>query len=214
MGGLLYWQAANRNWSSGSGLSSVTGVRNPLLLVEPTLLLIALTLLVLRLWPWVARLVVFGCGAIVASPASIPCNTSAARQFGSGRIVFLITLAAGLTLFASLFRHSLTTRQTQLAHYLNGADLPDWLTAGVRTKQNHHRHCRPPRRNQRFPGLPQPPCPLGGQDSRQATLLAVDPASLGNVSRLAPDVSNLALGDILPALATPGPVGVPGRLFL
>lgn len=206
LGGLLYWQGANNNWTSG-GLASVAGAADPLLLVGPTLLLIGVTLLVVRLFPWLARV------AARWQKDGRFANIHALQHIGrsgqgAGQIVFLVSLAVGLTLFASLFRHSLIGRQNLLAHYLNGADVRLSLPATAGTAETDEIKSLPGvvdsslvYRNPRVRWSVEP--------ARQAALLAVDPITLNNVARFPPGVSSLNLKSILPALETAGPQAIP-----
>jgi putative ABC transport system permease protein len=214
VGGLLYWQASNNNNSLGN-LSAVAGAADPLLLIGPTLLLIATALLVVRLFPWIIRTITrlqrgdrLRSGRFV-SPYVL--QRLGRDSLGTGRVVFLISLAAGLALFAALFRHSLTTRQMELAHYLNGADVRIGLPSTVSGEDGDAiaEWSTLPSVVDASPVYRHPRLRPAAQPSQQATLLAVDPASFGEVTRFAPGVSNLALADILPALETRGPEGIP-----
>lgn len=206
LGGLLYWQGANNNWAS-AGLASVAGAADPLLLVGPTLLLIGVTLLVVRLVPWIARAAARlrrdGRFATVHTLLHIGRDGQ-----GVGQIVFLVSLAVGLTLFAGLFRHSLLGRQNLLAHYLNGADVRLNVPNGAETAEIDSIAS--------LPGVVDssliyrnPRVRWSVELSRQAALLAVNPATLNDVARFPPGVSNLNLKSILPALETAGPVAIP-----
>lgn len=210
VGSLLYWQGANNNWSLG-GLSSVAGAADPLLLVGPTLLLIAVTLLVVRLIPWLIRLAArWRSGHRFTSTHAL--QHLGRDPQGSGQVVFLISLAVGLALFAGLFRHSLSGRQNLLAHYLNGADVRLGLPLETEQAQTVELTALPGAVDASLDAslvYRNPRVRWAAELSRHATLLAVDPATLNNVARFPPGVSSLNLKTILPALETPGPRGIP-----
>lgn len=206
LGGLLYWQGANSNWAS-TGLASVAGAADPLLLVGPTLLLIGVTLLVVRLLPWLARAAARlrkdGRFATIHTLQHIGRGGQ-----GTGQVLFLVSLAVGLTLFAGLFRHSLIGRQSLLAHYLNGADVRLSVPGGAETAETGSITSLPGVVDS-SPVYRNPRVRWSVELSRQSALLAVDPATLNNVARFPPGVSSLNLKSILPALETAGPQAIP-----
>jgi hypothetical protein len=115
----------------------------------------------------------------------------------------LISLAAGLILFASSLANSLTTRQQEIAHYLSGADLRVEIPNGAQAAEYQAVAGSPgvaaasPVYRNRSRWSPQ----LG----REATLLAIDPATFPQVARFAPDITNLTLAGIMPALIVDDP---------
>ncbi len=208
-GAALYWQSVN---SGGSGLglggSSFSGGADPLLLLGPTFLLAGLALLFLRLYPpfirWFSGREMRGTAVI--TPYSL---THAGRApVDTARLILVISLATGLAVFATLWQSSLAQRQAEMAHAIAGADVRvgvpntsgrDDVTAagelaGVEAAS-------PVYLNTRTRWAPEL--------TRLTTLVAVDPDTLADVSRFAPNTSNLTLPDILPAIETAGSQAIP-----
>jgi hypothetical protein len=122
LSGLAYWQLSQ----SGSFVLvrlGETALADPLLLLGPSLLLIAVALTFLRVFPVILqaiyRSVNRGRGLILP----IGLARLAREPVASSRVVLLISLAAGLTVFSISFRDSLDARQAEIAQYLAGADL-------------------------------------------------------------------------------------------
>ena len=127
LGGLIYWQLQD----SGTVVAQLAqdealaaaGVSDPLLLLGPSLLLIAVALIFLRLFPYLLRLASWWANQVRGLILPFGLAKLSRDPVGPSRVVLLISLAAGLTLFASLFEHSLGTRQAEIAHYNTGADI-------------------------------------------------------------------------------------------
>ena len=203
VGGLIYWQLLDTGTvvaqiASTSSLADA-GLADPLLLLGPSLLLIAVALLFLRFFPLFLRIVSWlaqnGRGLI------LPFGLAKLSRdpVGPSRVVLLISLAAGLTLFSSLFSYSLSTRQAEIAHYQTGAD----LRIGVPIQAGEEER-------QAVAALPGveivSPVYLNGRArlaanvGRQAQLLAIDPQTFPQVARFAPFISNITVPDVVPAL--------------
>ena len=121
LGGLAYWQLVE----TGSFAAETPAARaaDPVLLLGPSLLLIAVTLVFLRVVPALLALVAW----IVRQMRGLILPLSAARlarsPVGPSRVVLLISIAIGLTLFAKAFGDSLAMGQREQAHFAAGADL-------------------------------------------------------------------------------------------
>ena len=119
---LAYWQLSEK----GSFVMRRVGdtrLADPLLLIGPSLLLIAVALLFLRFFPLVLRLIqgYFSQGRGLIVPIGLA--RLARDPVSASRVILLISLAAGLTIFSITFQDSLDARQVEMAHYLSGADL-------------------------------------------------------------------------------------------
>jgi hypothetical protein len=103
---------------------------DPLLLLGPTLLMIGFALILRHIAPLMIRLA----ARLSARSSSFMWPMGLAwlgRDHGrSGRIIFLISVALGLALFAAIFTHSLAARQDEMALYHSGAAMRLEVTAG------------------------------------------------------------------------------------
>lgn len=119
---LAYWQLSTRGSFVMRRLGD-SAFADPLLLIGPSLLLIAAALLFLRAFPWVLRVIrkTLSQGRGLILPIGLARLSR--DPVGAARVILLISLAAGLTIFSIVFRDSLSARQTEIAHYLSGADL-------------------------------------------------------------------------------------------
>ncbi|MCA9922211.1 MAG: FtsX-like permease family protein, partial [Anaerolineales bacterium] len=197
LGGLIYWQLAD----SGSLLSSVgeaAGQADPFLLVGPSLLLIGVALLFLRIFPLLLRLVAWLTRQVDGLILPFGLARLSRDPVGPSRVVLLISLAAGLTLFVSTFENSFANRQAEVAHYQTGADLrvqvpneapSDVVTAvaavdGVQT----------------WSPVFESTVRYAEQLGRQAQMIAVDPDTFADVAWYAPGISTLVMKDMMPAL--------------
>lgn len=190
-GGLIYWQLTE----SGSFVLRRVGstqFADPLLLLGPSLLLIAVALIFLRVFPYVLRLatrLTKGARGLIL-PLGLARLSRDPR--GPSRVVLLISLAAGLILFANAFESSLAMRQVQVAHYLAGADLrvslPEESVEAVRS----------------LPGVleasPVLRMELRTEEQKPVDLMAVDPETFGRVARYPPGFTNLTIPSVLGAL--------------
>ncbi|MCB8965528.1 MAG: FtsX-like permease family protein [Ardenticatenaceae bacterium] len=205
LGGLVYWQLLQ----SGAFVVTVgrdaaqsgTGGTDPLLLIGPALLLIAAGLVFLRLFPYLLRLVAWWSRRVRGLILPFGLARLARDPVGPSRVVLLISLAAGLTLFASLFQHSLANRQAEMAQHLIGAD----VRVGLPIEAGETAYealaalpgvtaVSPVYVNSRARWAPN----LG----RQVALLAVRPDTFPQVSQFAPYISRLTVAGIMPVLAT------------
>ena len=122
IGTVSYWQLT----TSGSFIMRRirdTDMADPLLLLSPTILIIALAMLFLRIFPFFLQL-----GARLARTGrgltwSLGLSRLARTPVQPSRVVLLISLATGLSLFAISFARSLAQSQIEIARYLAGADL-------------------------------------------------------------------------------------------
>jgi putative ABC transport system permease protein len=185
---------------------------DPLLLLGPSLLLIAVALIFLRIFPHLLRLASWWANRVRGLILPFGLAKLSRDPVGPSRVVLLISLAAGLTLFASLFDHSLAVRQSQIAHYNTGADVRVRLPidagsaefetvahfAGVQSASPVY-----------YNGRSRLSTNLG----QQVEMLAVDPATLPQVSRYAPFISGVTLADVMPAVQGIGADGAIPAVF-
>jgi len=127
LGSLAYWQLVQGSTIvqeiDGSGTESFFGSSDAVLLLGPSLLLIAASLLSVRLLPLIWRTFSwltykwrgFVGNAVFSRFSRYPVSPS--------QITLLVSLTAGLTLFASTLTTSIQTWQTDMARYMVGADI-------------------------------------------------------------------------------------------
>jgi putative ABC transport system permease protein len=191
LGGLIYWQLSE----SGSFVLRRVGsdqFADPILLLGPSLLLIAVALIFLRLFPYLLRLVTWVAKGARGLILPLGLARLSRDPRGPGRVVLLISLAAGLILFANAFENSLAVRQVEVAHYLAGADLrislPGDSVEAVRS----------------LPGVLEASAVLRSElrtrEQRRLDLMAVDPETFGHVARYPPGFTNLTIPSIMNAL--------------
>jgi hypothetical protein len=121
LGALSYWQL--RQFSQRALVADEAIVPDPWLLLGPTIFILGLALLLRHIAPLIIRL---GAWLAVRSQSGLLplAMVWLGRDFGrSGRIIFLVSVATCLALFAAIFTDSLTTRQAEMALYRSGADL-------------------------------------------------------------------------------------------
>jgi putative ABC transport system permease protein len=200
LGGLIYWQLADTGTLVAQTVNSdnlnAAGLADPILLLGPSLLLIAIALMFLRIFPYLLQLAARWSQR--SSGLILPYGfTKLSRDpTAPSRVLLLISLAGGLILFATLFRHSLAVRQTQMAHYLSGADvrmgMPIATQAvdvgdlpGIEAASLVYRNVR---------------VRLANNLGRQAELLAIEPDRFTAVSEYAPFTSRVTVDEIMPVL--------------
>ena len=121
LGALSYWQL--RQFSQQALVADEAITPDPLLLLGPTIFILGLALLLRHIAPLIIRL---GAWLAVRSQSGLLplAMVWLGRDFGrSSRIIFMVSVATGLALFAAIFTDSLTTRQDEMALYHSGADL-------------------------------------------------------------------------------------------
>lgn len=128
LGALSYWQLRQFSEQALSSEQAIT--IDPLLLLGPTVLLLGFALLMRHVAPLIIRLAAWI--GVRSRRLILPLALAwLGRDHGrSGRIIFLVSLASGLTFFAAVFVDSLSTRQDEMALYRSGADLR-WSVMGV-----------------------------------------------------------------------------------
>lgn len=210
LGGLIYWQltdAGSLLSSVGDAAGDVTGQADPFLLVGPSLLLIGVALLFLRLFPLLLRLVAWLTRRVNGLILPFGLARLSRDPVGPSRVVLLISLAAGLTLFVTTFENSMKTRQMQIAHYQTGADLrvqiPNGADVAAYTAVTNHSAVN------NWANVYVNTSRFGEQLGRQAELIAVDPDSFAEVAAFAPGISSLKMPDIMPALHPGGAAAIP-----
>ncbi len=216
LGGLIYWQLQDTGTvvtqlAQNEALAGA-GVSDPLLLLGPSLLLIAVALIFLRIFPYLLRLASWWANRVRGLILPFGLAKLSRDPVGPSRVVLLISLAAGLTLFASLFGHSLSVRQAEIAHYNTGADIRVGLPVGAGTAEVEAlanlagvQAASPVY----FNGRSRLATNLG----QQVQMLAIDPATLPQVSRYAPFVSSITLADVMPAVQGRGADGAIPAVF-
>ncbi len=202
LGGLIFWQLsdtgafANQRFDASQ---TISGPSDPFLLLGPSLLLIALALVFLRLFPLLLRIVSWRASQSRGLVLPFGLSRLARDPVAPSRVVMLISLAAGLTLFATLFKNSLANRQIEIAHYQTGADLRASIPLHAQ-EEIYQEFSRLPGVQAASPVYLNNRSYLSTALSRQTTLLALDPATFPQVARFAPHTSSLTMAAILEAL--------------
>ena len=216
LGGLIYWQLRDTGTVvaqlADNEALAAAGVSDPLLLLGPSLLLIAVALIFLRVFPYLLRLASWWANRVRGLILPFGLAKLARDPVGPSRVVLLISLAAGLTLFASLFEHSLSVRQAQIAHYNTGADIRVALPIAAGTAEFEALASLPGVQSASpvyYNGRSRLSTNLG----QQVQMLAIDPATLPQVSRYAPFVSGITLADVMPAVQGVGTDGAIPAVF-
>lgn len=216
LGGLIYWQLRDTGTVVAQLADNETlaaaGVSDPLLLLGPSLLLIAVALIFLRVFPYLLRLASWWANRVRGLILPFGLAKLARDPVGPSRVVLLISLAAGLTLFASLFEYSLSVRQAQIAHYNTGADVRVALPIDAGTAELEAL-ARLPGVQSASPVYYNGRARLSTNLGQQVQMLAVDPATLPQVSRYAPFVSQISLADVMPAVQGRGADGAIAAVF-
>lgn len=210
LGGLVYWQLADSGSVASLAVTadafSSAGLADPILLLGPSLLLIAVAMILLRFIPYLLRLAAWlskrGEGLVLPFGFSKLARDPA----GPSRVLLLISLAAALTLFSSLFTYSLDVRQQEMSHYLTGADMRVQIPIGQTeidtfASLSGVQYASPVYRNVRSR--------LANNLSRQMEMLAVDYRSLAQVSRYAPYTSRVTIEEVMLALPQGDSTAVP-----
>ncbi len=216
LGGLIYWQLRDTGTvvaqlAQNEALASA-GVSDPLLLLGPSLLLIAVALIFLRIFPYLLRLASWWANRVRGLILPFGLAKLSRDPVGPSRVVLLISLAAGLTLFASLFEHSLSVRQAQIAHYNTGADVRVGLPIDAGTAE-YEAVANLPGVQWASPVYYNGRSRLSTNLGQQVQMLAVDPATLPQVSRYAPFISGVTIADVMPAVQGIGTDGAIPAVF-
>lgn len=206
LGSLTYWQLLQ----SGSFVREVegVGVADPVLLLGPSVLLLAVGFVLTRIFPLLLLLLSWFVQAIhgLVLPIGI---TRLSREPGEPRrIVLLISVTAGLVFFSTVFEDSIARRQTDIAHYLTGADLRVALPLDSRTAQEDIAEIT------QLPGILAASPLYQGQvrwGKQMAgtlnwaiiNLLAVDTTTFQQVAYFPANVSDRSLADVLDDLQAP-----------
>ena len=194
IGTLLFWQLS----SSGSFVMrrfQGTTFADPLLLIGPSLLLVALAMLYLRLFPLIlmslARMVKTGRGIVLP----LGLTKIARNPQRLSWVILLVSMAAGLILFARIYSEALFETQKQIAKYQAGSDL--------RLDENK----APSSQLSELTGILPSSRVIRGRvqdrSGRGVTILAVEPDSFVNVSEYPPGMTNLTIDIIMQALREP-----------
>ncbi|MHA2427771.1 MAG: ABC transporter permease [Candidatus Hermodarchaeia archaeon] len=127
LGGLAYWQLVQgstitrdtNNISEGS----IAGISDPILLLGPTLLMFAAGLIAVRLLPLLWRFFAWISLKTRGLLWTLGFTRLARQPIGPSQVTILISLTAGLMLFASVFTYSIENWQQAIARYIEGADI-------------------------------------------------------------------------------------------
>jgi ABC-type antimicrobial peptide transport system permease subunit len=200
IGAVVFWQL------STSGSFVINRMRevpqaDPLLLLSPTILLIAGSMVLLRVFPYIVQ----GIAWLVRSSRSLvfPLGLSrlARNPLRPNQVVLLIGVAFGMLMFMSTYNQSLITNQTEIAHYLSGADL--------RIAQSNLGQAEV----LELPGVNQVSqvvrLSLSTYSGSVFTLLAVDTQTFAKIANYPSGMTYLSMGALTQALHWDGPVKQP-----
>lgn len=199
LGALVYWQLADTG-SVATNTQSAAGTADPLLLLGPSLLLIAVALVFLRLFPALLRLVAWWTRRDTGLIAPLGVARLARDPIAPSQVILLVSLAAGLTLFANTFEHSLTARQTEMAHYLSGAD----VRVEIPTTAQNYAELADVEGVMVGSAVYLNRSRWAAQLGREANLVAVDPQTIAQATHYAPFLTDLTIEEIVPALLPNG----------
>ncbi len=191
-GGLAYWQLSQ----SGSFIMRRLGEdtqTDPFLLLGPSLMLIAVGLVFLRVFPLLLRGISWAIQQVRGLILPIGITRLARSPVAPSRVILLISITAALIFFAQVFSDTLDVRQEEIAHYAIGADLRVSLAnADFDSLLDHPSvlaESRVFRTRMQTSGL--------GSD---ITLLAIDPATITQVTRYPEGVSPVSMEILANAL--------------
>lgn len=119
LGGVIYWQLRQFSMQASDG----SLFADPLLLLGPTVLILGFALLLRHAVPLLVRVLAWLSRRTTRPLLPIALTWLGRDRLRSERLVFLISVASGLALFAALFTHALNRRQDELVRYSSGADL-------------------------------------------------------------------------------------------
>ncbi|MCP5094174.1 MAG: hypothetical protein GY943_01340, partial [Chloroflexi bacterium] len=198
LGGLIYWQLADTGTFLSQSASGAAGGADPFLLLGPSLLLIGVALIFLRIFPLLLRLFAWLTRKVDSLILPFGLAKLSRDPVGPSRVVLLVSLAAGLTLFTSTFENSMSSRQNEMANHLTGADLlvkvPNAAQQEAYTAVADHTavlNWSPVYTNRSR---------WGTELGRVADMIAVDPESFALVSEYAPYLTALTVDDVLPGV--------------
>ncbi len=203
LGGLIYWQLADSGTFLSQSTAESAGGADPFLLLGPSLLLIGVALIFLRLFPLLLRLFAWLTRRVDSLILPFGLAKLSRDPVGPSRVLLLVSLATGLTLFSSTFENSISNRQHEMASYLSGADLrikvPNGAQEEVYTAVTNHPailNWSPVYVNRSR---------WGAQLSRTVNMIAIDPETFPSVTAFAPHLSTITVESIMPAVvATEG----------
>jgi putative ABC transport system permease protein len=212
LGGFAYWQLTETGGfvrSLGGASDSFFGMADPVLLLGPTLLILAVALITIRLFPILLRIL-----SRVSQSSSgfvLPLGLSHLARSPAGpiRVTILVSLTVGLAFFAVVFERSIENRQVEVAHYLAGADLRVVQSLSPSKAEQDRASIGA------YPGV-QATSQVYRTRSRWGEgsgivvdFLAVEPATMGQVSTFPPGLSSVSTQAILRALEPNGSDSVP-----
>lgn len=191
MGVILYWQLS----TSGSLLlSRLEGfnLADPMLLLGPSILLIAVAMIFLRAFPYLLRGLNWLANSVRGLVLPLGLARLARDPVRPSRIILLISIAAGLTLFAKSFSDSMERNQWEIAHYQAGADLRLAIQANILQELEGE------------PGIMASSKALRGvmqrSDGRGINFIALDPLTFSSAAHYPAGMTNLTVESILQAV--------------
>ena len=212
LGGLAYWQLTQGSTIThevmNAGGGRLTGITDPVLLLGPSWLLLAVGLILIRLLPYLWRLFTWISNQTRGLIWSLEFSRLARQPVGPSQVTLLIGLTAALSLFASIFTHSIENWQQSMARYVEGADIrlrqlslesPD--AAGLVD----------------VPGVKgmtpviraEVTCLMDEFQRLEFDLLAVDTATFPSVASYPPGISSYSMLDVIRVLKTDTPNVLP-----
>ena len=212
-GGLAYWQLqSSSQLFDVSSNSTRFGGGDPVLLLAPTLILLAIGLLALRILPFLLSVI----ARVSKRSSSFLAPTSLLRLARDTtmptRVVLLITFTVALALFAVVMNGSLNQRQAEIARYVTGADLRFRLPLDIEAAEAEIGQIKA---NQSVETVSHVVRGVGviadeAQNSFiNTTVLAVDPATLPDVSHYPSNFSPFTLSTVVSILEHDDPNVLP-----
>ena len=202
LGGLAYWQLSSvGDITQESSTNELLGAADPVLLLGPTLLVLAIALIILRLFPFLLQGVAYLGQTVRTLILPMGLSRLSRDPAGPSRILLLICLTAGLTLFATIFRDSIEVRQAEMARYRSGADLRVIVPLDKTSAEADIENLLS--LNDALIGsmVYRNQINIGSSEGRRVTMIAVDPENFAAVSAFPQGISQFTIEQILGVMA-------------
>ena len=201
LGGLAYWQlnSAGSVTREGAG-DELLGASDPILLLGPTLLVLAVGLLILRLFPFLLQGLAYLGQTVRTLILPLGLNRLSRDPAGPSRILLLICLTAGLTLFATIFRDSIEVRQTEMARYRSGADIRVIVPLAAESANQDITSLLDLDDELVGSMVYRNQINVGSPEGRRINMIAVDPETFAEVSNFPQGISQFSITQIMSVL--------------
>ena len=206
-GGVLYWELKERGSLLTLDIFGGMGM-DPMLLITPLLLLMAVAIIFLRLFPFVIGLATRASRYVSNAPTVLGLWYMARNPVHYSRLILLLIMAASVGVFSATFLGTLERSYKERASYAAGseirlANLYEWNSPKGTLEQRYSD----------VPGIQTvSPAYRGGGaigtmfTQTEATVLAVDPATLSGIVWYRNDFAGKPLSTVMGVLVKDAPV--------